>query len=578
MLSQVELERVAAVLSREVVGGLVERWVEPGRGRLAFALYVPRQASGGARAQPSAIEAEAEAETEAETEAGVETEAEAEDGGRKLVLEVDARPEVARLGRITRLPRAPDQLPAFSAYLRAHLGRARLESAVLRGDDRQLELRFSAREGGYVLLLSIFGRRSNLYLLDAEDRLLQALRPLAETRAELAIGAPWVDPSSGAPRRGEDRFADVEGLALLDAISTRYAEDLEERAEDDVRRRLLGALKRERKSAARRLERIEAELAEAEEANTFQRQGELLKAHLGDVPSGAESIRVADFETGEPVEIRLDPKLSARDNLQAIFKRYQKLLRRLTKAGGQIDGARETLRSLEALEAEVRATAAEGPDEAVSGEAVAGEAVSGEAVSGEAVAGEAALADLLARPQVQRLLASSKGSKASKQASGAAAGTALESATPARPSLPTAFARLPRKLHPRRYRSVDGLEIWVGRSDEANDVLSTRLARGKDLFFHLDGAPGSHVVLRTEGRDDVPAESVLDACELAVHFSKQKNAGRADVHVVPIKNVKKPKGAKRGLVYVTGGKSVHLRRESARLERVLASHIEDRSD
>lgn len=528
MLSQVELERVAAVLSRDVVGGLVERWVEPGRGRLAFAIYVPNAAAS------------------------------------KLVLEIDVRPEVARLGRIARLPRAPDQLPAFAAYLRAHLGRARLESAALRGDDRQLDLRFSAREGEYTLLLSIFGRRSNLYLLDAEDRLLQALRPLAETRAELAIGSPWVDPSSGAPRRGEDRFADVEGLALLDAISARYAENLEERAEDDVRRRLLGALKRERKAAARRLERIEAELAEAEEANALQRQGELLKAHLGDVPSGADSIRVADFETGEPVEIRLDPKLSARDNLQAIFKRYQKLLRRLTKAGGQIDGARETLRSLEALEAEVRATAAEG--------------------AGQVVSSETALADLLARPLVQRLLASSKGSK---QVPGAAAGTALESATPvhaahaahgARPSLPAAFARLPRKLHPRRYRSVDGLEIWVGRSDEANDVLSTRLARGKDLFFHLDGAPGSHVVLRTEGRDDVPAESVLDACELAVHFSKQKNAGRADVHVVPIKNVKKPKGAKRGLVYVTGGKSVHLRREPARLERVLASRIEDRAD
>ena len=83
------------------------------------------------------------------------------------------------------------------------------------------------------------------------------------------------------------------------------------------------------------------------------------------------------------------------------------------------------------------------------------------------------------------------------------------------------------------------------------------------------------VILRTEGREDPPAEAVIDACELAVHFSKQKNAGRADVHVVPIKNVKKPKGAKRGLVYVTGGKSVHLRREPERLERLLKSKIDD---
>ena len=80
---------------------------------------------------------------------------------------------------------------------------------------------------------------------------------------------------------------------------------------------------------------------------------------------------------------------------------------------------------------------------------------------------------------------------------------------------------------------------------------------------------------RQEGRDDPPSESLLDACELAVHFSKQKNAGHADVHVVPIKNVKKPKGAKRGLVYVTGGKSIRLRREAARRRRLPRPRVED---
>jgi predicted ribosome quality control (RQC) complex YloA/Tae2 family protein len=52
---------------------------------------------------------------------------------------------------------------------------------------------------------------------------------------------------------------------------------------------------------------------------------------------------------------------------------------------------------------------------------------------------------------------------------------------------------------------------------------------------------------------------VLDACELAVHFSKFKNATRADVHAVPIANVRKPKGSKPGLVTVHGGKTIHLR-------------------
>jgi predicted ribosome quality control (RQC) complex YloA/Tae2 family protein len=134
--------------------------------------------------------------------------------------------------------------------------------------------------------------------------------------------------------------------------------------------------------------------------------------------------------------------------------------------------------------------------------------------------------------------------------------------------------KVPARLLPKRYRTQDGLEIWVGRSDEANDYVTTRLARGNDLFFHLEGYPGSHVILRTEGRLDPSSDSILDACELAVHFSRLKNADRADVHVAPIKNVKKPKGAKPGLVFVRGGRTVHLKRDAKRLQNILASRLD----
>ncbi|MFK7895397.1 MAG: NFACT RNA binding domain-containing protein [Myxococcota bacterium] len=504
MLSLIELRRVAESLSENLVEGRVERWVEPDRGRLAFSIY-RRGASGP----------------------------DGEVVKRKCVVVLDARPGVAHCGVLAKMPKAPDSLPAFSAYLRAHLSRARLESASLRGDDRQLALRFSAASGEFTLLLSVFGRKSNLYLLDAEDRILQALRPLADTRSELGMGAAYQDPEGAAPMTGADRFEANSGFGLLTKIGERYSGEIEERSEDDDRRRLMQALKKERKSTARRVERIEAELAEAEEATTLQRNGELLKANLGRISPGDASVTVEDFETGNAVEIPLDPKRSGKENLEATFKRYQKLLRRLTKAGGQIDTARTSLAEIEALEEEAR-----------------------NAEDLEAI---------LARESVKKLL----GRHATK------AGGVPSKAIAEKPSLPNVYRNMPRKLHPRRYVSAEGMEIWVGRSDEANDYLTTRFARGKDLFFHVDGAPGSHVILRTEGRDDPPSEAILDACELAVHFSKQKNAGRADVHVVPIKNVKKPKGAKRGLVYVTGGKSVHLRREPARLERVMAAKIDD---
>jgi predicted ribosome quality control (RQC) complex YloA/Tae2 family protein len=114
----------------------------------------------------------------------------------------------------------------------------------------------------------------------------------------------------------------------------------------------------------------------------------------------------------------------------------------------------------------------------------------------------------------------------------------------------------------------------VGKNDEGNDTLTMRLARGGDLFFHLEGSPGSHVVLRT-GRDEAPHESLLDAAELAVHFSKQKSATRASVHVARIKDISKPRGTKPGLVYVHRGRTIQLRREPARLKRVLDSRKDD---
>ena len=231
--------------------------------------------------------------------------------------------------------------------------------------------------------------------------------------------------------------------------------------------------------------------------------------------------------------LTLDPKLSPKQNMEAAFKRYQKLLRRLTKAGGQVDAARARCEELGRLESALEALAEPEVDE------------------------------FAARTEVASLLKKHAPAPQTKR-------------RPAPPSRDIGrFKDVPRRLHPRRYQTRDGLEVWVGKGDDANDFLTTRLARGNDLFFHLDGAPGSHVVLRTEGRSDPPSESLLDACELAVHFSKAKKATRADVHVVPIKQVKKPKGAKAGLVWVTGGKSVHLRREEKRLERLLASRIDD---
>ena len=77
-----------------------------------------------------------------------------------------------------------------------------------------------------------------------------------------------------------------------------------------------------------------------------------------------------------------------------------------------------------------------------------------------------------------------------------------------------------------------------------------RVAGPHDLFLHVRGTPGAHVIVPLNRGEDVPQETLLDAATLAVHYSKMRTAAAADVTYTPRKFVSKPRGAKPGLVSV----------------------------
>ena len=95
---------------------------------------------------------------------------------------------------------------------------------------------------------------------------------------------------------------------------------------------------------------------------------------------------------------------------------------------------------------------------------------------------------------------------------------------------------------------IDGYEVLVGESARDNDRLTFKVARPTDLWLHVAGVPGSHVIVRSDG-DDVPRDVVKQAAALAVQHSKAKNArGKVDVHLCRACDVRKPRGAKPGSV------------------------------
>lgn len=107
-----------------------------------------------------------------------------------------------------------------------------------------------------------------------------------------------------------------------------------------------------------------------------------------------------------------------------------------------------------------------------------------------------------------------------------------------------------RASKPREFRSSAGLRILVGRNNRQNDRLTTKDADKRDIWLHTQKIHGSHVILCTGGAE--PDErSLMEAASLAAYFSQAQSSTKVPVDYTPVKFVKKPAGAKPGMVVYT---------------------------
>ncbi|MFP4204572.1 MAG: Rqc2 family fibronectin-binding protein [Spirochaetota bacterium] len=145
---------------------------------------------------------------------------------------------------------------------------------------------------------------------------------------------------------------------------------------------------------------------------------------------------------------------------------------------------------------------------------------------------------------------------------------------------PEALKELAQSLKPARKEAADdhmpglqfesdGFRILVGRTAKENDELLRRHVRGNDYWLHTRDTPGGYVFIRTKPGKSVPLEVLLDAGNLAVWYSKARNAGEADLFYTQVKHLKRAKHGKTGLVIPTQEKNLGVRIEQERLDRLL---------
>ncbi len=286
---------------------------------------------------------------------------------------------------------------------------------------------------------------------------------------------------------------------LLDAFYTERdtAAKISSAAHDIIK--LLNNLKgRTEKKLALRLN----ELKQCENRETLRIYGELLKANLYNIQNGSSFVIVQNYydENMSDIKIPLNPALSASKNAEKYFKDYKKTYT-----------AEQTLTALTKADRE--------------------ELIYFDSVL-DSISRSKTLAEI---SEIREELADAGYIKKS----------------------PIKNRKKQQNISFKEELSVEGYRILIGKNNSQNDILTTRLASKNDLWFHAKNIPGSHVVVFCDGKE-VSDETVTKAALLAAKNSKAATSSQVPIDYTLIKNVKKPNGAKPGMVIYTTNKTVFV--------------------
>ena len=254
----------------------------------------------------------------------------------------------------------------------------------------------------------------------------------------------------------------------------------------DLRKVVQTHLERARKKA----DLQEKQLKDTEGRDKYRVYGELLNAYGYGIEPGAKSAVLNNYYTGEDVTIPLDPTLTPTENAVRFFDRYAKQKRTFEAVTDQLAETKEQILHLESVAAALLLP-----------------------LENE---------DLV---QIRQELAEY--------------GYLKKAASRGKKERVTS--------KPYHFVSSDGFDIYVGKNNYQNDELTFRTASGGDWWFHAKGRPGSHVILRTDGRD-VPDRAFEEAGALAAYFSSARDSEKVEIDYAPKKEIKKPAGAKPGFV------------------------------
>lgn len=273
----------------------------------------------------------------------------------------------------------------------------------------------------------------------------------------------------------------------------------------DLRRIVQNALERNYK----KYDLQEKQLKDTEKREKYRVYGELLNTYGYELKGGEKELVCMNYYTGKEVRIPLDPQMTAQENSQRFFEKYNKLKRTYEALNQLTLETKAEIDHLESISAALDIALQEADLVQIKEE-------------------------LMEYGYVKKRRSSDKKPKITSR--------------------------------PFHYRSSDGFDIYVGKNNYQNEELTFKIASGNDWWFHAKGMPGSHVIVKSQGKD-LPDRTFEEAAALAAYYSKGRENDKVEVDYVQKKAVKKVAGAAPGFViYHTNYSMVAI--PACRLEEV----------
>ncbi|SFL29099.1 Rqc2 family fibronectin-binding protein [Halanaerobium salsuginis] len=251
-------------------------------------------------------------------------------------------------------------------------------------------------------------------------------------------------------------------------------------------------------------EKLKQQLADSKNAEKYKKYGELITANIYQIKKGSNEVEVTDYYSSDQskLKIKLRPDLTASENAQKYFKKYNKLKKSVKHLKREIAKLRHEEKYLNQVSLNIEQAETLNDLDEIKDE----------------------LKD-------EGYIKKQQKKNRKKQTA---------------------------RLKPRKFISSDGYQILVGRNNRQNDQLTKKIANQGDLWLHTKTIAGSHVIIKRDTAKDVPEQTINEAAVLAAYYSKARQSKNVPIDYTQVENVNKPKGAKPGLVYYDNYQTIYI--------------------